>query len=197
MGETATSGLSDRFADAMQYAWQLHRRQSRRKNNTPYISHLLAVAALVMEHGGNEDEAIAALLHDAVEDQGGMPTAGVIEHRFGVNVKEIVLACSDYTGEPKPPWRQRKENLLNQLASGNHSCRLVAAADKLHNLRCVLADYRLHGELTWESFHGGKEGTLWFYREMTRLLVDVLPGSLTDELSRTMCALEYLSKSRD
>ena len=137
----------------------------------PYLAHLLAVAAIVMEHGGNEDEAIAALLHDAVEDQGGLPTLEEIRRRFGPAVAEIVEGCSDAVVTPKPPWRQRKEAYIARLRNASASVRLVSAADKLHNARShPRASIVASGESLWANFRGGRDGTLWYYRTVVETL---------------------------
>src|SRR6266705_4170467 len=132
--------LTARFEEALIFATRLHASQSRKGSAIPYIAHLLAVTALVLENGGNEDEAIAALLHDAIEDQGGAATREIIRHRFGDTVVTIVDGCTDAEVIPKPPWRPRKEAYIAQLRDASASVRLVSAADKLHNARTVLAD---------------------------------------------------------
>src|SRR5205085_9487458 len=132
--------LTARFEEALIFSTQLHASQSRKGSATPYIAHLLAVTALVLENGGNEDEAIAALLHDAIEDQGGVATREEIRRRFGDRVVEIVNGCTDAEVVPKPPWRPRKDAFIARLYEAPASVRLVVAADKLHNARSVLAD---------------------------------------------------------
>jgi len=183
---------SARFSEAFAYAAQLHAAQRRKGSDTPYVAHLLAVTATVLEHGGGEDEAIAALLHDAVEDQGGEPIRGEILRRFGPRVAEIVAGCTDADTIPKPPWRARKEAYLAQLFAADPAVHLVAAADKLHNARSILLDYRTLGESLWDRFSGGREGTLWYYREVADILSRARPGALTDELRRTVDALQQL-----
>src|SRR5437879_9244246 len=162
--------LSTRFEEALTFATRLHADQARKGTTIPYISHLLAVTSIVLEQGGNEDEAIAALLHDAIEDQGGASTREEIRRRFGETVVEIVNGCTDAEVVPKPPWRTRKEAYIAHLRTASASVRLVSAADKLHNARAILADYRVVGESLWERFNGGKEGTLWYYRELIEAL---------------------------
>jgi len=142
--------LSKRFEDALVYATRLHASQTRKGTDIPYVSHLLAVASLVIEAGGTEDEAIAALLHDGPEDQGGLPTLKEIRDRFGVPVGKIVAACSDTFEQEKPAWHQRKQDYLDHLADATASVRLVSCADKLHNARTILADYRRYGETLWD-----------------------------------------------
>jgi (p)ppGpp synthase/HD superfamily hydrolase len=185
--------LSSRFADALTYTNQLHAGQARKASSTPYIAHLLAVTAIVLEHDGSEDEAIAALLHDAVEDQGGAATRAKISRHFGEAVARIVDGCTDTDVEPKPPWRQRKEAFIARLATASPDVRLVVAADKLHNARSVLADYRNLGEAVWDRFRGGREGTLWYYRAVTDALDAAGPSSLVAELNRTVIDLERLA----
>src|SRR5437588_8327976 len=130
--------LSTRFEEALVFATQLHREQTRKGTRIPYIAHLLGVTSIVLEHGGNEDEAIAALLHDAIEDQGGASTREEIRRQFGDRVVEIVDGCTDTDVMPKPPWRARKEAYLAHIIEATPSVRLVSAADKLHNARAIL-----------------------------------------------------------
>src|ERR1051325_12202408 len=129
--------LTSRFEDALSFAARLHSGQLRKGTAIPYVSHLLAVASVALEHGADEDEAIAALLHDAVEDQGGAPTREEIRRRFGDRVVEIVDGCTDAETVPKPPWRERKERYIAHVAEASPSVRLVSASDKLHNARSI------------------------------------------------------------
>ena len=181
----------DKFENALVYAFQLHKDQVRKGTSIPYITHLLAVASIVGENGGTEDEVVSALLHDASEDQGGEPTLREIRERFGNEVAEIVDGCTDTYENPKPPWRERKERYLAHLANASDSVRLVSSADKLHNARTVLSDYRLLGEDLWTRFNGKKAGTLWYYRA----IVDTLRGDgpIVEELDRLVTELETLS----
>ena len=183
--------LTPRFEEALVYASRLHARQTRKGSRTPYVSHLMAVAGLTLEYGGTEDEAIAALLHDAVEDQGGEETRAEILGRFGPVVAEIVDGCTDMdTGEP--PWRDRKEAYIRRLRGAPRPVQLVSACDKMHNARSLVMDYRRLGEALWSRFHGGRDGTLWYYRAV----VDALrPGCVTapvQELDRVVTELEAL-----
>jgi (p)ppGpp synthase/HD superfamily hydrolase len=184
--------LTERFQDALVFATRLHANQTRKGINTPYVSHLLAVASLVLENGGDEDEAIAALLHDAVEDQGGETIRGEIETRFGWRVAQIVDGVSDTDQFPKPPWRERKEAYLEHLYSSSPSERLVSLADKVHNARSILFDYRQLGEALWSRFRGGKEGTLWYYRSLAEIFKTIHPSPLADELARLVIDMEEL-----
>ena len=151
--------LTERYAEALQLAWRLHRTQVRKGTSMPYVSHLIAVSSLALEHGANEDEAIAALLHDAVEDAGGKPTLDMIRIRFGDAVADIVAGCTDAYVEPKPDWRPRKDAYLAHLANASASVRLVSASDKLHNARSILLDLRVHGPALWSRFTAGKPGS--------------------------------------
>jgi (p)ppGpp synthase/HD superfamily hydrolase len=181
----------EKFEHALLYAAQLHKDQVRKETSTPYITHLLAVASIVGENGGTEDEVVAALLHDAPEDQGGEARLGEIRAQFGDGVAEIVDGCTDTFETPKPPWRERKERYLAHLANASGSVRLVSSADKLHNARTVLSDYRLLGEDLWTRFNGKKVGTLWYYRAV----VDTLRGDgpIVEELDRVVTELETIS----
>ena len=154
--------LSPCFDAALVYASQLHRNQSRKGGAIPYVSHLLAVTAIVLEYGGTEDEAIAALLHDAVEDQGGSATRDAICNQFGEEVAAIVDGCTDADTMPKPPWKERKEDYISHIRDASPSVRLVSAADKLHNARAILADYQQLGEPLWDRFNGKRDDTFWY-----------------------------------
>jgi len=183
--------LSPRFDEALVYASQLHREQLRKGSETPYIAHLLSVAALVLENGADEDEAIAALLHDVVEDQGGRPRLDEIRQRFGPRVAEIVEGCTDSDTTPKPPWRERKERYIAHLAEASPSVLLVCCADKVHNARSIVADHRRRGEQVWQLFKGGKEGTLWYYREVLAALRQrPTPPALVEQLADAVAELE-------
>jgi GTP pyrophosphokinase len=185
--------LTTRFDDALVYAAGLHRRQIRKGTRVPYIAHLLAVTSLVLEDGGDEDQAIAALLHDSVEDQGGMDTLEEIRKRFGERVARIVFACSDSTTTPKPPWRERKEKYLAHLADAPADVLRVSLADKVHNARSILGDLRQNGHAVWGRFNGGRAGTLWYYHELARIFQQVRPSPLAAELYRVVREMENYS----
>ena len=185
--------LSARFVEAMGFAAELHRDQVRKGTCIPYLAHLLGVASIALEHGADEDEAIAALLHDAVEDQGGMTTREAIRKRFGERVASIVDGCTDSALTPKPPWRARKEAYLEQLASAPPSVRLVSLSDKLHNVRSLLSDYRAHGEALWDRFSGGRDGTLWYYRALVEAHRAHQGSSLLEDLDQAVTELEALA----
>jgi GTP pyrophosphokinase len=184
--------LTDRFEQALLFAAQRHSKQKRKGTQVPYVSHLLAVCALVLEHGGSEDEAIAALLHDAIEDRAA--TLDEIRARFGDRVAGIVWACSDTDEYPKPPWKARKTAYIERLKSAGRSERLVSAADKLHNARSILSDYRLEGERVWDRFNADKKHTLWYYEELLKALRAHGSNPLVDELDRVVTEIRQLSK---
>ena len=190
--------MTQRFQDALAYAAKLHADQLRKGTTIPYITHLLSVAAIVMEHGATEDEAIAALLHDAIEDQGGDATRQEIRRRFGDSVVAIVDGCTDAEVTPKPPWRQRKEKHIAHLKDATRSVLLVSAADKLHNARAVLGDYRVVKEEIWSRFKGGKDGTLWYYRAMLNALLEhpLSNRRLVEELGRVVTEMESLANRK-
>ena len=182
--------LTERFERALVFAAQLHKHQRRKASNVPYLSHLLAVAGLVIEYGGNEDQAIAALIHDAIEDQGGPSTRDEIACRFGNRVAEIVDECTDTDANPKPPWYERKKSHIKRLGTASQSARLISTADKLHNVRSILRDYAEVRDQVWHRFQGGKDGTLWYYRAVADVLLSAESTSLTKELSYVVATLE-------
>ena len=190
--QSGTRRVGPRFEQALAYAAHLHTQQTRKGTDIPYIAHLLSVAGLVLEYGGDEDTAIAALLHDAAEDQGGAATLTAIREKYGAGVAEIVEHCSDTLITPKPPWRKRKEAYLAHLAGAGDAVRLVSTADKVHNARAILADYRVHGEAVWSRFGGGRAGTLWYYRALVTALRRAGGGVLVDELDRVVTEIEQL-----
>ncbi|MDA2929461.1 HD domain-containing protein [Acidobacteria bacterium AH-259-O06] len=189
--------MSDRLEEAFLYAAKLHSDQKRKGADIPYISHLMAVAAIVLEHGGNEEEAIAALLHDTVEDQGGRTRLLEIRKRFGDKVASIVDGCTDSyakTASEKEDWAKRKKEYLAHLPEADASTRLVSAADKLHNVRAILRDYRKEGEKLWERFKGGKDGTLSYYTSLVKIFRETGPQELAEELGRVVRELKHLMR---
>ncbi|MBA3426123.1 MAG: HD domain-containing protein [Rubrobacter sp.] len=183
-----------KFEEAMSYASQVHAEQKRKGTEIPYITHLLAVTAIVGENGGTEDEAVAALLHDAPEDQGGEERLEDIRIRFGDEVAEIVAACSDTFETPKPPWRERKEAYIAHIREAPESARLVSAADKLHNARSILSDYREVREDLWRRFTGGREGTLRYYGALVEAFQETgTKPAIVEELDRTVAELRRLT----
>ena len=182
--------LSDRFEQALQFAATTHRSQVRKGSGIPYIGHLLGVCSLVIEDGGDEDEAIAALLHDAAEDQGGEEMLDEIRRRFGDRVATIVAACSDTFESPKPPWRARKGSYLEHLEQQPKSVLRVSLADKLFNARAILRDYLVVGDELWARFQSGRDGQLWYYRELADRFMTLLPGRMAGELATVVDDLE-------
>jgi (p)ppGpp synthase/HD superfamily hydrolase len=187
--------LTGRFERALVFAARLHRDQRRKGSGVPYVSHLLAVCELTLEYGGDEDEAIAALLHDAIEDQGGAAARAEILREYGARVTEIVDGCTDTDQSPKPAWRPRKEAYIRHVAQASASVRLVSACDKLHNARSLVMDYRTYGEDLWGRFTGGREGTLWYYRAMVNALRAAGASPVIDELDRVVTELETLASA--
>jgi (p)ppGpp synthase/HD superfamily hydrolase len=188
--------LSHQFGKALLYATRIHGGQLRKKTRIPYIAHILGVTAIAMEYGATETEAIGALLHDAVEDCGGAKRLHDIERKFGKAVAKIVEGCTDTDQMPKPPWLARKKAYIAHLRDAPVSTQIVSAADKLHNLRAILMDYRTEHDKLWSGFNGGKEGTLWYYAA----LLEAFPGgkrlaSLLAELNRTLTSLETLANN--
>lgn len=185
--------FTHRFEDALVLAHQLHAKQKRKGTSIPYVGHLLAVSSIVIENGGSEDEAIAALLHDAIEDAGGDRIRHVIREHFGENVLAIVEGCTDTDETPKPPWRKRKEDYIAHVRQASPSIRLVSMADKLHNARSILQDYRTFGESVWKRFSGGKDGSLWYYRSLVEVFREHGTSPLLEELDRVVTTLEALA----
>ena len=185
--------LSPKFEEALVYATRIHGGQLRKKTKIPYIGHLLGVTAIAMEYGANETEAIAALLHDAVEDCGGPERQREIEEKFGKEVGEIVAGCTDTDQTPKPPWRERKAKYIVHLKSASASTRLVSASDKLHNTRAILHNLREEGDEVWTRFNGGKEGTLWYYRSLVAAFREHRESVLVDELDRVVSEIERIA----
>ena len=186
--------LTPQFEDALIYAARVHALQKRKGTDIPYIAHLLAVTALVLESGGDADEAIAALLHDAAEDQGGKARLEDIRRRFGDRVTEIVAGCTDSFEDPKPCWRERKEGYIKHIPTTSLAVRRVALADKLHNARCILADFRTVGDRVWERFKVDKDETLWYYRSLVRAFRACDSNGMLEELDRVVSELERMVK---
>jgi len=182
--------LGLRFMRAFQFAAEKHAGQTRKASTIPYLAHLMGVASLVLEAGGDEDLAIAAFLHDVVEDCGGAPMLKEVRRRFGARVAEVVDGCTDADTYPKPPWRERKEKYLRHLKKADADTRLVSAADKLNNVRSILADYREVGEYVWSRFNGGRDGTLWYYRALLEEFLRRSPNRITRELTLAVKQLD-------
>lgn len=182
--------LTERFEEALAFATRAHRGQERKGSGTPYLGHVLQVAGIVLEHGGDEDQAIAALLHDVIEDTAF--TRDDLAERFGGRVADIVEHCSDADGpEAKPPWRARKEAYLARLRSADADSALVSCADKLHNARSIVTDLAASGPTVWERFKGRRDGSLWYYGALVAIFRDLdVPPALAAELERSVARME-------
>lgn len=187
--------LTDRFQRALVLAHQLHANQVRKVSGIPYIAHLLSVTALVLEDGGTEDEAIAALLHDAIEDQGGEATRQVIYAQFGDAVVHIIDGCTESSDVPKPPWKQRKLQYLQQVRSASVSVRRVSLADKLHNARSLVAELRQWGNATWSYFNASPQDILWFYQSLLEIYLATGADAMTEALQQAVLELEVWGRS--
>ncbi len=188
--------LGSRFLRAFEFASKQHAGQARKASTIPYIAHLMGVASLVLEAGGDEDLAIAALLHDVVEDCGGAPMLREVRRRFGNRVAKIVDGCTDAYTIPKPPWRERKESYIRRLKREDAHTRLVSAADKLNNVRSILSDYRAIGESVWSRFNGGRDGTLWYYRTLRDEFLRSKPNRITRDFDLAVEELESLTRGK-
>jgi len=185
--------LTRRFEDALAYAREAHGDQTRKGTGITYVAHLLEVSSLVLLHGGDEEEAIAGLLHDAPEDAGGRPRLDDIRRRFGDRVADIVDGCTDTYEHPKPAWRPRKELYLARIPRLSASARLVSAADKYANARALVDDYRTQGDALWNRFNGGAE-TPWYYRAAAEAFLKAGPGPLAERLHLVAVELCRLSR---
>jgi (p)ppGpp synthase/HD superfamily hydrolase len=188
--------LTPRFDAAVALARDLHDGQLRKGTEIPYLSHLLAVAGIVLEAGGSEDEAIAALLHDDPEDAGGRATLAAIRERFGDEVAAIVDACTDTYEEPKPDWPARKRAYVAHLEgpATPDGALLVSLADKLHNARAIVFDLRVERDALWARFRTGSgPAQLWYYRALADVFLRRRPGPLAEELDRTVREMERLA----
>ena len=192
MGNQAT--LSDRFDQALAYAAVIHAGQMRKATQIPYIAHLLGVTSIALEYGADEAAAIAALLHDAGEDAGGIGRIADIRARFGDKVAAIVEGCTDAVTIPKPPWRGRKEQYIAHLESADASTILVSASDKLYNTRAILRDLRREGDAAFDRFNGKKDGTLWYYRSLVTAFRKHGNNELIDELDRVVSEIEAIAQ---
>ena len=186
--------LGPRFHRAFLFATEKHAGQTRKASTIPYLAHLMGVASLVLEAGGDEDLAIAALLHDVVEDCGGTPMLEQVRRRFGARVAKVVDGCTDAYTIPKPPWRERKDSYISHLKTADGDTRLVSAADKLNNVRSILSDYRQVGEAIWPRFNGGREGTLWYYRTLCDEFLRDERNRITRDFELAVNELESITK---
>lgn len=189
--------LGPRYRDALVYAAHLHRRQFRKATNIPYVAHLIGVSSLVLEDGGDEDEAIAALLHDAVEDQGGQRTLAAIRKRYGARVASIVEGCTDSDRTPKPPWRERKEGFLARLRTAPPSVLRVSLADKVHNGRSLVRDIGVNGWEVWTRFRAGPPEQAWYYRSLLEIFQVRSESPMVAELERLVGEIERLAAEVD
>ena len=186
MPQTLNQPLTHRFDEALQLASQLHREQARKGTQIPYISHILAVAAIVLDYGGTETQAIAALLHDAVEDCGGKPTLVKLEEQFGREVAAIVESCTDSFEEgPKRDWKVRKEEYLQHLRDCDSASLFVVAADKLHNLTAIERDLRQLGTALWSRFNATPDQQRWYYDSAIGILKERLDNPIVSSLVET------------
>lgn len=193
METTTTPKLGSKFAEALVYAADLHQRQTRKGGDIPYVGHLMSVSSLVIEAGGSQTQAIAGLLHDAAEDQGGEPTLAEIRVRFGSDVARIVSECSDTEETPKPPWRPRKEKYIAHLQEASDDAVLVSLADKVANARAILRDLRLYGDKLWQPFSvNDPQLHLWYYRSLLEVFRQRSDSWLVDELGRVVDELTAL-----
>ncbi len=181
-----------RMAEAAALAFRIHAAQLRKGTDIPYIAHLLGVASIVLEHGGDEDQACAGLLHDAIED-GGVEWEAVIAAQFGARVAAIVRACTDADMQPKPPWRERKEAYLAHLETASPEVLLVSASDKLHNARAIVSDLHTHGVALFTRFAGGQHGTVWYYSALSSVFSRRMPGALARDLAACVAEMTALA----
>jgi len=199
MNEAERAAFHPDFVRAFAFAAQLHAGQTRKGSDIPYIAHLIAVAGLVLDYGGGRDEAIAALLHDSIEDQGVHYPGGVAALReaisgdFGARVLAIVEGCTDAETMPKPPWADRKKQYVAHIRRASDDVRLVSCSDKLHNARAIVADLRVIGTAVFERFTGQRKGTLWYYDALVTAFSDAGPRDLAAELSRTVAVMKDLA----
>jgi (p)ppGpp synthase/HD superfamily hydrolase len=193
MVDTTNPRLTTRFTQALTYAHELHKSQLRKGGQIPYFGHLLSVAGLVIEADGSETQAIAALLHDAAEDQGGKKTLAEIKARFGPEVAQIVKECSDTFETPKPPWRERKERYIAHLDDASQETILISLADKLDNARAILRDLGIHGPDLWQRFNQkDPHQHLWYYDSLLAVYKRRSDSWLVGELEGVLLRLKEL-----
>ena len=189
MTDSTVTVLGERFAAAVRYAAELHHDQVRKATTIPYMAHLLGAASLVLDQGGDEDEAIAALLHDALEDQWERTTADEIREQFGEKVARIVVACSDSLGGEKREWKARKETYLEHLSEQPADVLRVSLADKLHNARAIVTDLRTSGDVVWDRFTGDPLQQAWYYTSLAETFRKHHDGPLVDEFAAVVGVL--------
>ena len=182
--------LSERFDDALRYAHDLHRGQTRKGSGSAYIGHLLGVASIVIDDGGGEDEAIGALLHDAAEDQGGRARLDEIRSRFGDAVARIVEDCTDSWETPKRPWLERKRQYIEHARTLAPPSLRVSAADKVHNAYAILRDLRNTGDAVWDRFNASADDVVAYYEGLVRAYRQAGGGKLVEELERIVKGMQ-------
>lgn len=195
--------LTERYEQALIFVNNLHSKQLRKGTTIPYMSHLMGVSSIVLEDGGDEDEAIGALLHDTIEDcsdeypGGAVALRRDIRKQFGNTVLEIVEHCTDADTKPKPPWHSRKQSYIDSIANKPDNALRVSCSDKLHNARAILRDYREHGEELWGRFKGGRD-SLWYYSSLVSAFKETgrVSDSLLGELDRTVRELHGLASEK-
>ena len=187
--------LSDRFNEALTFACATHATQKRKGSDIPYVAHLLGVASIALENGADEEQAIAALLHDCVEDQD--VSVGDIAERFGARVARMVADCTDSFGSDKPEWRLRKETYIAGLAAKPRESLLVSVSDKTHNARAIVDDLIDQGPALWSRFTGGREGTLWYYQALAEQFERLLPGPPSRRLAFAVAEMTRLAQESD
>jgi (p)ppGpp synthase/HD superfamily hydrolase len=191
------STLSQKFEHALAFANQVHAHQKRKDSGAPYFAHVIGVAALVLEDGGSEEEAIAALLHDTAEDQGGQAMLDEITSRFGETIAQIVAECSDTLLNPKPPWQARKAGHINTLRTARPETIRIMLADKVYNSRNLLRSLQERGEVVWENFKGGRDGTIWYFQQMYAVFSRTQSGYMLDEFGRNIKRIEAFPNDCD
>jgi (p)ppGpp synthase/HD superfamily hydrolase len=182
--------FTSRLDEAFAYAHAVHADQARKVTGTPYVGHLIGVSSIVIDDGGSEDEAIAALLHDAAEDFGGRGRLEDIRTRFGDAVAKIVEDCTDAWTQPKAPWAERKMKYVEHARTLGPSSLRVSAADKVHNGYAILRGLRTMGERVWERFNAGPDDILAYYQSLVRAYREAGGGPLVDELDRIVKGIE-------
>ena len=190
--------LSNKYKEALDFTFELHQNQTRKGVDIPYMTHLMSVSSLILENGGDEEQAIAGLLHDSIEDQsqnfGGADKLRMeLERRFGKRVLDMVEACTDADTIPKPPWRARKEQYIASIAHKSQDALLVSLADKCHNSKTILNDYKILGDAVFDRFTAKKDGTLWYYRSLATEFSKTINSPLVADLDATVTELERLS----
>ena len=185
--------LSARFRKALLYASRIHGGKLRKKTQIPDLGHVLGVTAIALEYGATEIEAIAALLHDAVEDAGGMRRLKDIERKFGPAVARLVEGCTDTLKKPKPSWLDRKKAYVAHVRGESQGTQLVSASDKLQNVRSLIRNYREEGEKLWRRYTEGKKAALWYYRALVRAFTGRRIKILVRDLDRAVTELEHLA----